>query len=478
MSGLLDEETVAAEGERRRTDVRRLDGSHARSVTDRAPGMNVLFLSLVFPPDGVSTAQLMGELASDMARSGHTVTAITTRPHYNRDHEAERDQPIRWRWLGLVGRSRYQGVDVYHAWMPRKSGRIAARLAAWLWFHLLSTALGMFLRCRPDVIISPSPPLTVGISAWLISRARRSRFIYNVQEIYPDLAIDTGVLRNPLLIRFFQWMERFVYRKAHGVTVISRGMEARLLEKGVPRSKLRMIPNFVDLDEMRPVPKPNGFSEMHGLSEAFVVSYAGNMGPLQGLETLLKAARHLRDVPEIRFLLVGDGSARQTLFEMRARDRLTNVTILEHQPYSVVPEIYGTSDACVVPLVNAIGADSAPSKLYRIMACGRPVVAIAEENSDLARTVYEAGCGAVVTPDEPLRLAELISHAYTNREEWLRTGIRGRDYVQGRYSRRLVSSLYQDLLQEAGAGVADSAPQPVLAEPISADPPLVEPLPR
>ena len=233
---------------------------------------NVLVLSLVFPPDGVSTASIMGDLAADLKARGHDVRVVTTSPHYNRDESAEARQPLHRWWGTLLRRSDYGGIPVIHTLMPRKGAGIAGRLAAWTAFHVLSTAVCLVATPRPDVLIAPSPPLTVGVSAWIVCGWRRARFIYNVQEIYPDIAVNLGALRNRALIRLLQSVERFVYSRAAAITVIAPRMRDRLLEKGVAPAKVEVAPNFVDVADLRPAPKDNAFSQEHHLTSRFVVT--------------------------------------------------------------------------------------------------------------------------------------------------------------------------------------------------------------
>jgi len=297
----------------------------------------VLILTLLFPPDGVSTAQIMGDLAEDLGRSGHDVTVLTTTPHYNRDLDAEQRQPLSAYWGRLVQRSTFRGCPVYHTAMPRKSGSVVLRLTAWMLFHFLSLVVGIVCVRRVDVIVSPSPPLTVGIVAWLLGWWHRAPYIYNVQEIYPDIAINLGAVRQRWLIEILYALERFVYARAARVTVIANRMRSRLMEKGVPSSKVAHIPNFVDADALLPVPRPNDFSRQFDLDSAFVVSYAGNFGPAQGLETLLDAASQLRDSPGIVIVLVGGGILWDALRERIADDGLHNVRLIAFQPFAIVP---------------------------------------------------------------------------------------------------------------------------------------------
>ena len=413
---------------------------------------HVLVLTLVFPPDGVSTAVIMGELSADIRRAGHDVTVVTTVPHYNRDLEAESRQPLSRLWGPLLYRSEFQGLRVLHVGMPRKSGRILSRLLAWTRFHVLSLIAAAMLVRRVDVILAPSPPLTIGICAWLLGCLYRAPFVYNVQELYPDIAIALGMIKNRRIISALLALERFVYARARMVTVIGEGMRRRILAKAVPPVNVRLIPNFVDVDYMLPLPKDNAFSREHRLDRSFVVTYAGNMGPAQGLDTILDAAALLAGEPGLLFLLVGEGSQHARLKAAAEERRLANVLVLGHQPYDLVPQIYAASDLCVVPLAGQAGADAIPSKVYRIMACERPVLACADADSDLGELVRHAGCGLVVAPGSATGLADAVRDAVRNPAACAGMGRAGRAHVLAHYSRAAVSAQYECLIREVTAG--------------------------
>ena len=407
---------------------------------------NVLILTLVFPPDSVSTAQIMGELCRDLQSKGHEVTVLTTIPHFNRDPEAESRQPIRNHWGLVLRKSDYHGITVYHTYMPRKGKSVFLRLLAWSGFHLTSMVAGMSAIPRPDIIIAPSPPLTIGVVAWILGKFHGAPFIYNVQEIYPDIAVRLGALRNKRLIGLLGRLERFVYRKGAKITVIAPRMRQRLLEKGVPPDKVEVVPNFVDLDDLSPLPKDNDFSRRHGIQEKFVVSYAGNMGPAQGLESFIESAASLRDEPGIHFLMMGDGILKDSLRERVEKSGLGNFTFLPYQSYSTIPRIYAASSVCLVPQTAETGCDAVPSKVYRIMACARPVVASTDPDSDLAHLILKAGCGVVVPPGSPGALSEAIRGAYRDQARWMEMGRAGRSHVVAEYSRPVITARYHDLI--------------------------------
>lgn len=408
---------------------------------------DILLLSLVFPPDSVSTAQIMSELAVDLGKHGHRVTVITTIPHYNYDLKNERNQPLRPKWGKILSQSEYHGMTVYHTFMPTKGQNILYRILAWAFFHIVSIIAGLIIVPRPSIIISPSPPLTIGLCAWLLGILYRAPYIYNVQEIYPDIAIRLGAVRSRWAIDLLYRLEKFVYSKSSAVTVIAPRMREQLLEKGVSNDKVHVIPNFVDVSDLVPLPKDNDFSRKHNLYSKFVVSYAGNMGPAQGLEYFIDAANIMKEETGVYFLMMGDGILRESFRQKIEQYNLGNFVFLPYQPYSLMGQAYAASDLCLVPQAIKTGFEAVPSKVYRIMACARPVLAVTDQNSDLARLVSESSCGAFVLPGSVELLAEMIRRAYQNQQEWQKMGIAGREHVVRHYARETVTNQYHELIE-------------------------------
>ena len=415
----------------------------------QAPNCHILLLSLVFSPDGVSTAHLMTELAVGMQARGHRVAVLTTTPHQSPEPEALARQPLRRRWGGLLYESEVGGVRVLHAKVPPKGAGVTARLLAHARFHAVCTLAGLLLAGPQDVILSPTPPLTIGLNAWLLAVLKRAPFIFNVQEIFPDIAIDMGFVRNRALKRFLFAVERFIYARASRVVVIGESFRQNLLAKGVPEARLLTIPNFVDVDEVRPGDRDNAFARANELCDSFVVLYSGNVGLTQGFETLLAAAASLRDLPDVRFVVVGNGSRRPWLEAEIARLDLPNVTLLPFQPRGVVPDIYATADVCLVPLKGGMARGTFPSKIYTIMSAGRPAIAAADADSELAWVVADARCGRRIPPDDAAALATTIRQAHADRAEWRRLGENGRSYVVARHARDVVIDRYDRLLSES-----------------------------
>ena len=416
-----------------------------------------LVLSLVFPPDAVSTAQLFGEVVEDLAAHSWRVVVLTTKPHYNLDQSRRQAQPLTDIWGGLLATSTFGGSAVLHTAMPKKNAGIAGRLAAWAGFHFLSVVAALFKVGRVDVILAPSPPLTIGIAAWLIGLIKGAPFIYNVQELYPDAAIRLGVLQEGVTARLLRGVERFVYRQAYAITTIAPRMHSAVVSRVSHSSKVRLIPNFVDTREIAPRPKDNPFSREFSLSDRFIVLYAGNMGPAQGLETLIDAAEGTRDHPRIVYVLVGGGTLRERLLVSVRAKGLPNVTFVPPQPYERMPDIYGASDLCLVPLARGLTAEAIPSKIYRIMAAERTVLALVDPDSDVAQVVRDSGSGIVVEAGDAIALSKAVLKAAADADQ--APGKRGRQYVLTHASRDAVTRMYSDLLQEALDGRAGRATQ-------------------
>jgi colanic acid biosynthesis glycosyl transferase WcaI len=405
-----------------------------------------LLLTLVFAPDSVSTAIIVTELARQLHAKGHEMIVMTTTPHYNEDPDSLAAQPLRPRWGSWLQQSDYQGIPVFHARVAQKGSRVIKRLLDYFGFHVLSTLGGLWYGGRYRIVLAPSPPLTIGFSAMLLAWARRARFVYNVQEIYPDIAVSLGMLKNGLLIRLLESAERFIYARAAKVVVISERFRGRLLAKGVPAEKLCVIPNFVDVDVITPRPRRNGFSSAHGLDDRFVILYAGNIGLTQDFDTMLAAAERLKDRPEICFLIVGDGARRTWLAGRIAALPSPNVRLLPYQPRGSVPDLYATADVCLVPMLGGTAHDTFPSKIYTIMAAGRPAIVCADAGSELARVVEETGCGTVVTPGDPEALAAAVRESRDRIDAWRARGLEARQYVVRHHSPAVVAQQYHDLL--------------------------------
>lgn len=407
--------------------------------------MRVLILHMRFHPDLTGTGPLVTELATDLVAMGNQVTVVTSMPHYGGKELA---QEYRGK---LIHRSKFHGVDLWRTFVyvpPNASG--FQRSINYLSYTMMSIVGGL-MADKPDVILCINPPITVGFSGWLVSLARRVPMVFNVQDVWPDCLVLIDQLRSPLLIRTFQHLEKFIYRVSSRVTVLSDGMKDNLLRKGVPDQKITVIPNWANVETIRPVEKQNRFRAANGLNGDFVVMFAGNLGFIAMLDNVIETARLLKNDPSIQFLIVGEGNAKAGLVHRANELGLNNVRFLPTQPKDVLPEMLGAADVSLVTLNKQLGQLNVPSKTYSIMASGRPVLASVPPDSEIASLVKTADCGVGVPPEDPASMADAILRLANQPEQLRQFGANGRRYVEEHLSRRKVTAQYNDLLHEVAA---------------------------
>ncbi len=407
--------------------------------------MRVLLLILQFPPDVNATGLLMGQVGEDLVSRGHSVSVLTTFPHYEKFRVWDEYRGK------FAQRERYRGMDVLRLYVHATGTkrRLTNRLLSYLSFNALATAAGVASRDSYDVILCPNGSFFSGLSAAAIGSAKNVPFIYNVQDLYPETPVRTGHLRNGLAIRGLERLERFMYSRAAHVSVITPSFRDHVLKKATDLTpdRVSVIPNFVDTEFVRPLPKRNPFSEAHALTDRFVITHAGNLGYAYDLETLLDVAALLKSEPDMLFLLVGDGVVKPRLERKAQALGLDNVRFLPLQPHASLPWLRAASDVQVALYRRGSACHSMPSKVYEIMASGRPVLAAADAHSDLSNLVENTGCGVCVEPQDPVALADALRELRRDAAERENMGQRGRAVAERQYARPVVVDRYADLLQ-------------------------------
>ena len=347
----------------------------------------------------------------------------------------------------------FDGMDVTRLWVwaSGKKHEMRHRLISYLSFNFIATIAGVFKR-RPDVMLSTNGSFLTGLSSSIIGTIRRTRFVYNVQDLYPEVAIQTGHLTNKRAIRFFEAVERFMYRRAAHITVITPAFKEHLVDKGVPSPKVTVIPNPVDTDFIRPLPKDNHVARDHSLDDKFVVAYLGTLGLIYDFDLLLKAADRLRDLEELVVVLIGEGVEKQELQRKAAEANLTNVRFLPFQDREHLPAARAMADVQVCLLRPGSATSSMPSKIYEILASGRPIIASAEPGTDLWSLVNERGPGICVEPEDVDGLEAAIRKLYNDPDLRAQMGNTGREIAESTFSRDAVVNAYEKVLTSVAEG--------------------------
>jgi colanic acid biosynthesis glycosyl transferase WcaI len=391
--------------------------------------MRVLLLTQYFKPETVGAAIWIHELALDLAARGHEVMVLTAFPNYPAGVVFKEYRGRFWQDETI------DGVEVSRTWIySTNSKSFWKRAFQFGSFCLGSLALGLFRRFRPDVIYAILPPLPLGVSAVLLGAAKRARVVLNIQDIYPRAAVALGVLKNKRAIHFFEAMERWIYHRADRIVVISDGFHEDLLAKGVPAGRLFVVKNWADPSFIRPGGKDNSFRHVLNPNGRFLVIYSGGLTHNSQLEPLLLAAVELQSDPFL-FVIVGDGVRKEKLQHFVAERRLQNVVFKPFQPLDRYPEVLLSADLTLVTLSPNAGSVSVPSKIFKQMAAGRPILAITPDSSELERLVRDARCGITVAPGDISTLVQNLRWARNHPEELDEMGRNARSYLEENHSR-------------------------------------------
>lgn len=405
--------------------------------------MNLLFLSNYFPPEIGSGPHLPFELAESLSQLGHHVTVVTGFPRYNLSV-----MPARYRWRVSV-REEMSGIRVVRINAPNFYGSSVFSRGMVQLLAPPALALPGLLAGKPDLVYTISPPLMMGIAAFVVAKRYGVPCVVNVQDLFPQTLIDLGILHNRTVIRVFEAMERYVYRKASAITVMSNGNRSFVVKRGAESEKVHTISNWVDTSAIQPGPRLNSFRQQHGLGDEFLVLFAGTMGWSQSLDVVIDAASHLANHSDIRFLLVGRG-AEQERIKMRAAEA-PNVQFLPMQPKVVYPRLLAAADVCLVTLRPEVVTPTVPSKISTIMAAGRPLVASIPEG-DARDVIKDANCGLLVTPGDGKALADAVLQLRNCPEAASEMGKNGRAYAESRLSRESCvkrnEQVFQSVLEE------------------------------
>lgn len=412
-------------------------------MTDR---LKLLVLCPHFDPDTAPTGAVMSRIVEELGALGHEVHVVTSLPWYREHRVDEAWSTVRWR-----DRTATTGWGTIARLDPHAGGdkrNLVRRAVGFIGFSVVSIVAGVLAGRRGrrvDAVIAMSPPLTLGVAGRLVAWIRRAPLIFNIQDVFPDAAVETGAITNRWVIGAARALEKVSYLSSSRVTVLSQDLADNVVSKiGASKAtRVVVIPNFVDTERIVPLDAATDYRRELGLTDRPVVMYAGNIGYSQSLEMLVAAARAR---PDVDFVINGTGSARSDL-ERSARG-LTNLIFGDFQPPERLSEVLATGDIHVVPLRRGLGRVSVPSKTYSIMAAGRPIVAAVDAGTEVTRLVDGARSGLVVPPDETESFIAAIDRLVSDRDVRCDMGQRARAFVESQASPRAVAERYANLVHE------------------------------
>ncbi|MFV0258801.1 MAG: glycosyltransferase family 4 protein [Acidimicrobiales bacterium] len=396
-----------------------------------------------FAPDlHAATGEVMTRLVEALADRGHRIDVVTALPWY-RDHDVEPE------WRGRPWRTEATAWGtITRVWpFPTDKNSIPARAVGFGGFT--GMVLGAALRTgRPDVVVAMSPPIFLGDAGWAVARRWRVPLVFNVQDIFPDVAVDLGAITNPRVIDAARAHERSLYRRADAVTVLSEDQADNVRAK-LPLDqvdKVRIIHNFVDLERIRVLDRMTPYRTAHDLGEATVVMYSGNVGLSQSFDLIRAAAERFADRDDIRFVINGEGAARPEVDRWAAP--LGNVHVVDFAPRDQLSEVLGAADLLLILLKTGLARSSTPSKLYASLAAGRAVLASIDEGSEVANVLADAKAGVSVAPDEPGPFIAALEDLVADPEGRSTMGANGRAFVERWMNPSSQAERYEELAAE------------------------------
>ena len=406
----------------------------------------IIVLCPHFAPDTAPTGDVITRIVHEFVAENRKVHVVTSLPWY-------RTHAIETGWTGrLVRREKtaWGSIIRVHPFPGKSKSNLLRRAIGFGAFSAIAGVCTVFaggVQRRPAAVISMSPPLTLGLTGWLASRIRRCPSVFNIQDVFPDAAIETGAITNARIIAVSRWLERVSYQQSDAVVVLSEDLRTNVLAKIAPKHqhKVHVIPNFVDSDRITPRDRMTPYRTELRIGTEPVVMYAGNVGYSQSLTMMLHAAREL---PEVTFVINGDGAARSEL--ERDAVGLSNIRFSGYQPAERVPEVLATADVHVVPLRTGLGAVSVPSKTYSILAAGRPLVAAIDAGTEVTRILEQSGAGVSVAPDDPVAFTEALRAMVNSGSAATEAGARGRLWVESHVSPARVAHSYLDVIASLG----------------------------
>ncbi len=402
--------------------------------------MRILIYSYNYFPEPIGIAPLMTELAEGLAARGHEVRVVTAMPWYPKSEIYEEYKGK------LYLTEERNGVKIQRCYVRSSSKRSFANRALFEASFVLLSFFKALQGWRPDVLLLTIPGLPVGVPAAALGWLYRCPVVLNLQDILPDAAVHVGLLTNEKLINIFTQLEKFAYRTATKITVISNGFIDNLTAKKVDREKIKLIPNWVNVDFIKPLPKEdNYFRRDNNLAGKFVVLYSGNIALTQGLETVIESATYLKQLQDIVIVIVGEEKALERLRQYCQKLGVDNVLLLPFQPREKLPEMLSAADIGLVVQKSNVISFNMPSKIQVLLASGRAIIASVPATGTAAKAIEASGGGLIVPPEDPEALAGAIKDLYSEPSKIVSLGQNSRQHAIDNYSFTSALDRYEEL---------------------------------
>lgn len=401
--------------------------------------MRILFLSHYFPPEVNAPATRTFEHCQQWVAHGHQVTVVSCVPH----HPMGKVYPgYKNKFFQVEEKEGIKAIKVL-TYVTANSGFLK-RTFNYVFYMVIVTLIAPFIG-KSDVVISTSPQFFNGLAGYFVSRIKRCPWVLEIRDLWPESILAVGAIKNPKAIRFLEWLERFVYRKADHIVPVTYAFKEHIQQHGGDENNITVIRNGVNFDLFKLQGKNKDYAKKIGVENKFVASYVGTHGMAHGLMTILHAAEELKENPDIVFLMIGDGAEKQTLIEEKNKRQLDNVIMLDQQPKEEMPNIWSISDVSLVLLKKQdLFLTVIPSKIFETMAMKKPVIlGVRGESQQL---IEEAEAGICIEPENVDELVAAVNKLYEDTESYKNYAENGYSYVKAHFDRKKLASQFEEIL--------------------------------
>jgi len=404
--------------------------------------LNFLIITQYFPPETGAPQNRLLQLAKRLKRSGVNVVVLTAMPNYPqmRIYEGYRGK--------FYGYEEIEGIPVHRCWIYAGTSKsILPRLVNYFSFVKSSFVVGLFKCSRQDFVFCESPPLFLGITAWLLSLIKRAKLVFNVSDLWPESAEKLGLVTNPFLIKISTILEEFLYRNSVMVTGQTQGIVKNISGR-FPAKRVHWLKNGVDIDELNNIPADPNWRIKNGFQpDDFLLLYAGILGHAQGLEVILHAAKILENLPNVQFIMVGSGPVREQLIAMKREMSLSNLHFFDNMPKREVIPVIRASDVALIPLRKLeLFKGAIPSKIFENLALHKPVL-LGVEGEAKELIVEKGQAGWAFEPENAADLAAKITYLAENRTLLREAGDHGYDFLRQEFDLDRVALEFLDILR-------------------------------
>ncbi len=389
----------------------------------------------------------MHELADSLAKRGHQVTLLTGFPTYPKSEFYEGYRPKAFQW------DSYGDADILRVpHSPHGGKSVFRRILNYVSFMLSVVGIGSWMTGRVDCIYAFLPPPTTGLAACFLSLAKRAPILFDVQDVWPEAVLASGMVGKGRAVKAISAVQNFLYGRAKLISVPSPGYRKNLIKKGVAREKIEVVPNWADTEVYRPVEYDKSLAKELGLAGKFNVLFAGNLGIVQALDTVIEAAEKMRDYPEVQFLFAGSGVEELRLQSLSEDLGLENIRFLGRFSPQKMAKIYSISDALLVHLKkDPLFKITIPSKTLAYLACEKPLIMAVE--GDAADLIESAGAGLSCPSQNSVALAATVKKLRDmSADERQGMGKKGRAYLMDSCTLEIVVETYEGLLEKICRG--------------------------